>query len=168
MKQLPLFISRYIHKVPKRNLNSVEIPVVIDVWRGVWRCTHAKLAPLTPHPLARDRPTGLRRDKRGTLWGRQPFCPHFSSATQVCGRCDYIPVVICSWQIRSAVILIFWVLLLKVAAQVLHPSFCSSWHSLEKCQFTCGNLYNDNFHFYNPIFTISNPVACSHHDYYLL
>ncbi len=27
--------------------------------------------------------------KGGTLCGRQPFCPHFSSATQVCGRCDY-------------------------------------------------------------------------------
>ncbi len=27
--------------------------------------------------------------KGGTLWGRQPFCPHSSSATQVCGRCDY-------------------------------------------------------------------------------
>ncbi len=27
--------------------------------------------------------------KGGTLWGRQPFCPCFSSATQVCGRCDY-------------------------------------------------------------------------------
>ncbi len=27
--------------------------------------------------------------KGGTLWGRQPFCPHFSSATQVCVRCDY-------------------------------------------------------------------------------
>ncbi len=27
--------------------------------------------------------------KGGTLWGRQPFCPHFFSATQVCGRCDY-------------------------------------------------------------------------------
>ncbi len=29
--------------------------VVVDIWWGVWRCTHAKLAPLTPHPLARDR-----------------------------------------------------------------------------------------------------------------
>ncbi len=28
--------------------------------------------------------------KWGTLWGRPPFCPHFSSATQVCGWCDYI------------------------------------------------------------------------------
>ncbi len=27
--------------------------------------------------------------KGGTFWGRQPFCPHFSSATQVCRRCDY-------------------------------------------------------------------------------
>ncbi len=27
--------------------------------------------------------------KGGTLWGKQPFCPHFSSATLVCGRCDY-------------------------------------------------------------------------------
>ncbi len=30
----------------------------IDVWRGVWRCTHAKLAPLTPHPLVWDRHNG--------------------------------------------------------------------------------------------------------------
>ncbi len=28
--------------------------------------------------------------KGGMLWGRQPFCRHFSSATQVWGRCDYI------------------------------------------------------------------------------
>ncbi len=34
----------------------------IDVWRGVWRCTHAKLAPLTPHPLPGIATTGLRRD----------------------------------------------------------------------------------------------------------
>ncbi len=27
--------------------------------------------------------------KGGTLWGRQPFCPNFSSATQMCGRCNY-------------------------------------------------------------------------------
>ncbi len=32
---------------------------------------------------------GLRRNKGGTLWGRQTFCPHFSSATGVCGWCDY-------------------------------------------------------------------------------
>ncbi len=25
----------------------------------------------------------------GTLWGRQPFCPHFFFATGVCGWCDY-------------------------------------------------------------------------------
>ncbi len=62
---------------------------VIDVWRGIWRCTHARLAPLTPHPLPRIATTSLRRDKGGTLWGRQPFCPHFSSASQVCGWCDY-------------------------------------------------------------------------------
>ncbi len=30
----------------------------IDVWQDVWRCTHAKLAPLTPYPLARDRHKG--------------------------------------------------------------------------------------------------------------
>ncbi len=37
-----------------------------------------------------------------------------------------IPVVKCSMQIRSAVILIFRVFLLKIATQALHPSFCSS------------------------------------------
>ncbi len=30
----------------------------IDVWQGIWRCTHAKLAPQTPHPLAQDRHNG--------------------------------------------------------------------------------------------------------------
>ncbi len=54
--------------------------VIFDVWQGVWRCTHAKLAPLTLHPLARDRHYGPASGQRGgTLWGRQPFCPHFSS-----------------------------------------------------------------------------------------
>ncbi len=56
---------------------------------NVWRCTHAKLAPLTPHPLTRDRHNGPTSWQGGTLWGRQPFCPHFSSATWVCGWCDY-------------------------------------------------------------------------------
>ncbi len=45
-----------------------------DVWRGVWRCTHAKLAPLTPHPLARDRhygpASGQRREHMGKYWTR--------------------------------------------------------------------------------------------------
>ncbi len=31
----------------------------------------------------------LRHDKERALWGRQHFCPHFSSATKVCGWCDY-------------------------------------------------------------------------------
>ncbi len=62
---------------------SEEVLWTFDVWRGVWRCTHAKLPPLTPHPLARDRHYGPAsvRTKGGTLWGRQPFFPHFSSAT---------------------------------------------------------------------------------------
>ncbi len=34
-----------------------------DVWRGVWRCMHAKLAPQTPHPLPAIATLGLRRDK---------------------------------------------------------------------------------------------------------
>ncbi len=37
---------------------TYELGQMIDVWRGVWRCTHAKLAPLTPHSLARDRHYG--------------------------------------------------------------------------------------------------------------
>ncbi len=32
-------------------------------------------------PLPGIATSGLRRDKGGTLWGRQPFCPHFSFAT---------------------------------------------------------------------------------------
>ncbi len=43
----------------------------------------------TLHPLARDRLTGPASEQGGMLWGRQPFCPHFSSATGVCGWCDY-------------------------------------------------------------------------------
>ncbi len=36
-----------------------------DVWRGVWRCTHAKFAPLTLHPLAQDRHYGPASGQRG-------------------------------------------------------------------------------------------------------
>ncbi len=63
-----------------------------------------------------------------------------------------IPVVKCSWQICSALILLFWVCLLEIATQALHPSFCNHWYSLEKCKFTYGNLYNDNFPFLQPLF----------------
>ncbi len=38
---------------------------LFDVWRGVWWCTHAKLAPLTPHPLAQDRHNGPVSRQRG-------------------------------------------------------------------------------------------------------
>ncbi len=34
------------------------ILLYIDVWRGVWRFTHAKLTPLTSHPIARVRHNG--------------------------------------------------------------------------------------------------------------
>ncbi len=40
-------------------------------------------------PLPRIASPGLRRNNGWPLWGRQPFCPHFSSATEVCGWCDY-------------------------------------------------------------------------------
>ncbi len=40
-------------------------------------------------PLPEIASPGLRRNKGGTLWGRQPFCPHFSSAIGVSGWCDY-------------------------------------------------------------------------------
>ncbi len=43
--------------------------MTIDVWRGVWWCTHAKLAPLTPHPLARDRHYGPALGQRGERFG---------------------------------------------------------------------------------------------------
>ncbi len=49
----------------------------IDVWRGVWRCTHAKLAPLTPHPLARDRHYGPASGQRGNAFGQAIFLPPF-------------------------------------------------------------------------------------------
>ncbi len=41
----------------------------IDVWRSVWRCTHAKLAPLTPHPLAQDRHNRPVLGQRGKHFG---------------------------------------------------------------------------------------------------
>ncbi len=41
----------------------------VDVWRGVWRCTHAKLAPLTPHPLAWDRHYEPASGQRGERFG---------------------------------------------------------------------------------------------------
>ncbi len=40
------------------------------------------------NPLPRIASLGMRRNK-GKHWGRQPFCPHFSPATGVCGWCDY-------------------------------------------------------------------------------
>ncbi len=30
----------------------------------------------------------LHRNKGGMLWGKQPFCPHFSSATEMCWWCN--------------------------------------------------------------------------------
>ncbi len=39
--------------------------VWFDVWWSVWWCTPAKLAPQTPHPLARDRPTRPALEQRG-------------------------------------------------------------------------------------------------------
>ncbi len=38
---------------------------IVDVWHGLWRCTHAKLAPVTLHSLPGIATTGLRRDKGG-------------------------------------------------------------------------------------------------------
>ncbi len=40
-------------------------------------------------PLPGIASSGLRWNKEGTLWSRQPFCPHFSSATEAWGWCDY-------------------------------------------------------------------------------
>ncbi len=56
----------------------------VDVWWGVWQCTHAKLAPQMPHPLTQDRLTVHASEQ-----GEWTFLPHFSSATGVCGWCDY-------------------------------------------------------------------------------
>ncbi len=49
--------------------NAAAKRTVFDVWRGVYRCTHAKLAPLTPHPLARDRHYGSASGQRGECFG---------------------------------------------------------------------------------------------------
>ncbi len=56
----------------------------IDVWRGVWRCTHAKLAPLTPHPLARDRHKGPALEQRGNASGQATFLPPISPLLLKC------------------------------------------------------------------------------------
>ncbi len=40
-------------------------------------------------PLPGNAATGLCRDKGGNALGQATFLSHFSSATQVCGRCDY-------------------------------------------------------------------------------
>ncbi len=48
--------------------------------------------------------------------------------------------------------MIFWVFLLKAATQALHPSFCNCRNSLEKCKFTCGNLYYDIFPLLHSLF----------------
>ncbi len=59
-------------------MSNLKINITkIDVWRGVWRCTHAKLAPLTPHPLTRIATTGLRRDKDGNTLRQATFLPPF-------------------------------------------------------------------------------------------
>ncbi len=42
---------------------------IFDVWWGVWRCTHAKLAPLAPHPLVRDCHYGPALGQRGERFG---------------------------------------------------------------------------------------------------
>ncbi len=44
--------------LPVSYLLKMMLQVVINVRRSIWRCTHAKLAPLTPHPLAQDRHYG--------------------------------------------------------------------------------------------------------------
>ncbi len=38
--------------------NIIELEQEVDVWWGIWRCTHVKLAPLTLHSLAWDRHYG--------------------------------------------------------------------------------------------------------------
>ncbi len=61
---------KYFLKFLKRFQNCLQCsPSFFDVWRGVWRCTHAKLAPLTPHPLARDSHYGPASGQRGERFG---------------------------------------------------------------------------------------------------
>ncbi len=50
----------------------LEVPdykSAVDVWQGVWRCTHAKSAPLTPDSLARDHHYGPASAQRGERFG---------------------------------------------------------------------------------------------------
>ncbi len=56
----------------------------IDVWRGIWRCTHAKLAPLTPHDLARDRHYGPASRQRGERFGAGNFSAPISPLLLKC------------------------------------------------------------------------------------
>ncbi len=65
-----------------RNEHSMFGRVYGDVRMPNW-------PPQTPHPLAQDRLIGFALEQGGILLGKQPFCPHFSSATGVCGCYDY-------------------------------------------------------------------------------
>ncbi len=48
---------------------KLQTACIIDVWRGVWRCTHSKLAQLTLHPLTWDRHYGPALGQRGERFG---------------------------------------------------------------------------------------------------
>ncbi len=56
----------------------------IDVWWGIWRCTHAKLAPVTPHLLTWDRHNGPASRQRGECFGAGNLSAHISSLLLKC------------------------------------------------------------------------------------
>ncbi len=69
-REIEKTIKITLHRARDRTSNpliSKSLLRLFDVWRGVWRCTHAKLAPLTPHPLARDRLNGPASRQRREL-----------------------------------------------------------------------------------------------------
>ncbi len=49
----------------KEMMAQMKTKISEDLVIDVWRCTHAKLAPLTPHPIARDRHYGPASGQRG-------------------------------------------------------------------------------------------------------
>ncbi len=64
-------MQRKMEKFSKNLLVIVVLENGSDVWRGVWRCTHAKLVSLTPHSLARDRHYGPASGQRNWKMGYQ-------------------------------------------------------------------------------------------------
>ncbi len=63
---------------------ATQLFLGVDVWWGVWQCTHAKLAPLTPHPLVWDRYYRPASGQRGERFEAGNLSAHISSLLFKC------------------------------------------------------------------------------------